>query len=236
VSDEQPLRVQRDGAVAILTLDRPEKRNALSIALRFALADALDAAAADDGVHAILLTGAGSAFCSGMDVTQFGGDRDHRRRLVASSARAFGALAHCPKPTIVYINGAALAGGFALALLCDVRIADLSARVGFPEIGRHIPPSYAAARAALPEPVARELCLTGRVISAEEARERGVVSAIADHDAALALARQVAAAPPAATREVKRRALLAGRTSWIPLLDDELEQLRAALLGDDEPG
>jgi enoyl-CoA hydratase len=232
VSDEQPLRVERDGSVAILTLDRPEKRNALSIALRFALADALDAAVADDGVHAILLTGAGSAFCAGMDVTQFGGDRDNKERLVASSARAFGALAHCPKPVIAYINGPAVAGGFALALLCDVRVADLSARLGFPEIGRHIPPSYAAARAALPEPLARELCLTGRVMSAEEARERGVVAAIADRGAALALAQQVAAAPPAATREVKRRALLAGRTSWIPLLDDELEQLRVALLGD----
>jgi enoyl-CoA hydratase/carnithine racemase len=225
------LEVTRDGALAHVTLNRPEKRNARSIALRFALAEALDAAAADDGVHAILLTGAGSAFCAGMDVTQFGGDRDHKERLVDSTARAFGALARCPKPTVAYLNGPAVAGGFALALLCDVRIADLSARVGFPEIGRHLPPSYAAARAALPEPVARELCLTGRVISAEEARERGAVSAIADHGAALALARQIAAAPPAATREVKRRALLAGQASWIPLLDDELEQLRTALLG-----
>jgi enoyl-CoA hydratase len=166
-----------------------------------------------------------------MDVSQFGGDRDHKERLVESTARAFGALARCPKPTVAYLNGPAVAGGFALALLCDVRIAALSARVGFPEIGRHLPPSYAAARAALPEPVARELCLTGRVISAEEARERGAVSAIADHGAALALARQIAAAPPATTREVKRRALLAGQASWIPLLDDELEQLRTALLG-----
>jgi enoyl-CoA hydratase len=231
VSDAEPLRVERDGAVAILTLDRPEKRNALSIALRFALADALDAAVADDGVHAVLLTGAGSAFCAGMDVTQFGGDRAHKEQLVASSGRAFGALARCATPTIAYINGPAIAGGFALALLCDVRVADLSGRVGFPEIGRHIPPSYAAARAALPEPLARELCLTGRVLDAEEARERGVVASIGTRADALRLAHQVASAPPAATREIKRRAMLAGETSWLPLLDDELEQLRAALLG-----
>ena len=88
-----PLRQVLDGDLATLTLDRPEKRNALSIELRFALADALDALAADDAVHCAVLTGAGSAFCAGMDVTQFGGDRAHKERLVESSARAFGAVA-----------------------------------------------------------------------------------------------------------------------------------------------
>ena len=84
-----PLRQEIDGALALLTLDRPEKRNALSIELRFALADALDALAADDAVHAVLLTGAGPAFCAGMDVTQFGGDRAHKEQLLESSARCF---------------------------------------------------------------------------------------------------------------------------------------------------
>ena len=226
-----PLRQEFDGPLAIVTLDRPEKRNALSIELRFALADALDALGADDAVHAVVLTGAGSAFCAGMDVTQFGGDRAHKEQLVASSARAFGAVARFPKPLVAYVNGPAIAGGFAIALLCDLRIASPSARLGFPEIGRHIPPSYAAARAALPEALARELCLTGRVLDAEEARDRGVVAAVAARDQALQVARGIAEAPPTATREVKRRALLHGERSWLPLLDDELEQLRAALLG-----
>jgi enoyl-CoA hydratase/carnithine racemase len=226
-----PLRTDRDGALAAVTLDRPDKRNALSIELRLALAQALYDLAADDGVHAVLLTGAGSAFCAGMDVTQFGGDRAHKELLVESSARAFAAVARFPKPIIAYINGPAIAGGFALALLCDVRVAAPGARLGFPEIGRHIPPSYAAARAALPEALARELCLTGRLLDAGEAPRRGVVAAIGDRADADALARSIADAPPAATREVKRRALLAGEASWLPLLDDELEQLRAALLG-----
>jgi enoyl-CoA hydratase len=165
-----------------------------------------------------------------MDVTQFGGDRANKERLLESSARAFGAVARFPKPLVAYVNGPAVAGGFALALLCDVRVAAPAARLGFPEIGRHIPPSYAAARAALPETLARELCLTGRVLDAAEAERRGVVSAVAGREEALAVARGIAAAPPAATREVKRRALLHGERTWLPLLDDELEQLRAALL------
>ena len=225
-----PLRQEIDGNLAVVTLDRPEKRNALSIELRFALADALEALAGDDSVHCALLTGAGSAFCAGMDVSQFGGERENKQRLLESSARAFGAVARFEKPLVAYVNGPAIAGGFALALLCDVRIAAPEARMGFPELGRHIPPSYAAARAALPEPLARELCLTGRLLDAEEAERRGVVSSIATRDEALALARGIAAAPPAATREVKRRALLHGERTWLPLLDDELEQLRAALL------
>ena len=225
-----PLRREIDANLAVLTLDRPEKRNALSIELRFALADALDTLAADDDVHCALLTGAGTAFCAGMDVTQFGGDRANKERLLGSSARAFGAVARFPKPLVAYVNGPAIAGGFALALLCDIRVAAPEARVGFPEIGRHIPPSYAAARAAVDESLARELCLTGRMLDAEEAQRRGVVSAVMARDAALELARGIAAAPPAATREVKRRALLHGERTWLPLLDEELDQLRAALL------
>jgi enoyl-CoA hydratase len=225
------LEVARDGTLATVTLNRPEKRNALSIELRFALAEALAALAADDGAHAVLLTGAGSAFCAGMDVGQFGGDRANREALVASSGAAFGAVARFPKPLVAYVNGPAVAGGFALALLCDVRVAAPEARLGFPEIGRHIPPSYAAARAALGEALARELCLTGRVLDAGEALARGVVAAIGPREDAEALARGIAQAPASATREVKRRALLAGESSWLALLEDELDQLRAAVLG-----
>jgi enoyl-CoA hydratase len=226
-----PLRTEINGALALVTLHRPEKRNALSIELRYALAEALDALAADDAVHCALLTGAGTAFCAGMDVTQFGGDRAHKERLVDSSARAFGAVARFPKPLVAYVNGPAIAGGFAIALLCDLRIASPAAKLGFPEIGRHIPPSYAAARAALPESLARELCLTGCLLDADEALRLGVVSALASLDEATETARAIAEAPPSATREVKRRALLHGERTWLPLLDDELEQLRAALLG-----
>ena len=172
-----------------MTLNRPDKRNALSIELRYELAAALADLGADDDVACVLLSGAGSAFCAGMDVTQFGGDREHKERLVDSSGRCFDAVARFPKPLVAYLNGPAIAGGFALALLCDVRIAAPEAQMGFPELGRHIPPSYAAARAALPEALARELCMTGRVLDAAEAERRGVVASIGSREDALAFAR-----------------------------------------------
>lgn len=227
----QHVLVEGGDGLATVTLDRPEKRNALSIELRFELAAALAALAADDDVNCVLLTGAGSAFCAGMDVSQFGGDRGHKEQLVASSIACFDAVARFPKPLVAYINGPAIAGGFALALLCDIRVAALEARMGFPEIGRHIPPSYAAARAALPDALARELCMTGRVLSAGQAKERGVIADIGGLGAALSIAREIAAAPPAATQEVKRRVLLAGETTWLPLLAQETAALEAALLG-----
>jgi enoyl-CoA hydratase len=225
------LLVDRAERVAAVTLNRPEKRNALSIELRWAIAEAFAAVAGDADVSCVLLTGAGSAFCAGMDIAQFGGDRAHKEQLVASSVACFDAVARCPVPVVAHLNGPAVAGGFALALLCDVRVAAPEARMGFPEVGRHIPPSYAAARAALPEALARELCLTGRVLGAEEAQRRGVVTAIGDRAPPDALAREIASAPPAATREVKRRVLLAGERTWLALLAEETAALEAALLG-----
>jgi enoyl-CoA hydratase len=223
--------VERRGAAALVTLNRPDKRNALSIELRVAVADAFEALARDEDVAVLALTGAGSAFCAGMDVTQFGGDRAHKERLVETSVRCFAAVARCPKPTLAFVNGPAIAGGFAIALLCDVRVAAPEARMGFPELGRHIPPSYAAARAALPAALARELCLTGRVLDAPEALALGVVSRVGDRDAALEVLDAIAGAPAAATAEVKRRILLEADASWAPLMAAEEAALREALLG-----
>jgi enoyl-CoA hydratase len=222
--------VDRARPAALVTLNRPGKRNALSVELRVALAEVLEALAADPDVAAIGLTGAGSAFCAGMDVTQFGGDAEHRRKLVETSVRAFDALAECPKPTVALVNGPAIAGGFALALLCDVRVAAPAARFGFPELGRFIPPSYAAASLALPPAVAADLCLTGRMIDADEALSLGVVSQICE---GRELLDAVAGAPATATAEVKRRILLhRSGESARGLLAEEQRALRAALLGD----
>src|SRR3954454_4794191 len=172
--------------VARVTLNRPEKRNALSLDLREELAQVLEAQAADDEVRCVVLTGAGSAFCAGMDVTQFGGDRANKERIVTTSTRLFEIVARYPLPLVAAVNGPAVAGGFALALLCDVRVAATSATFGFPEIGRFIPPSYAPALAALPEPVARRLCLTGEVLDAPRALDLGVVGAVGEDPVALA--------------------------------------------------
>jgi enoyl-CoA hydratase len=143
------LAIEPHDAVALVTLQRPDKRNALSIDLRTELADAFARLSGDDSVACIVLTGAGTAFCSGMDTSQFGGDLEHRRRLVESSTGAFHAVGRCPKPVLAAVNGPALAGGFALALLCDIRLAAESATFGYAEVAIGIPASYAAARAAL---------------------------------------------------------------------------------------
>lgn len=221
--------------VALVTLNRPDKRNALSIELRMELAEVLSGLGANGSLSCVVLTGAGSSFCAGMDVTQFGGDEANRRMLVQSSEEMFELLARFPLPVVAAVNGPAVAGGFVLALLCDVRIAGASARLGFPEVGRHIPPSYAAARAALPPAVARRLCLTGEVLQADEAERLGVVSEVVDDDAlgarAVELASAIAAAPPETAREVKRRILLDHERLLFPLLDDETRVLREHLLG-----
>jgi len=222
---------RRPDGVALVTLNRPEKRNALSIELRVELAATLRDLAGDDDVGIVVLAGAGSAFCSGMDTTQFGGDRAHRERLVETSVELFDAVGRCPIPTLAAVNGPALAGGFALALVCDLRIASAAARFGFPELGRHIPPSYAAATSALPASTARDLCLTGRVVDAGEALELGIVSRIAELDGALETATAVAAAPRAATREIKRRILAERYHLWGPVFAEEEKALREALLG-----
>jgi enoyl-CoA hydratase len=230
-----PLSVEREGDVALVTLDRPEKRNALSIELRERLTEAFAGLASDDGIGCVVLTGAGSAFCAGMDRSEFGGDREHKERLVRVSVDVFRAVGRCPKPVLAAVNGPAVAGGFALALLCDLRIASEDARFGFPELPMGIPPAYAAARAALPAALVRELCLTGRLVDAAEARELGICSQVVTPadlmTCARELAERVAALPRPAVLKTKERILIENERVWGPLFAQEENDLRQALLG-----
>jgi enoyl-CoA hydratase len=233
------LSLESADGVALVTLRRPEKRNALSLDMREELAALLAGLAEAADVRCAVLTGAGSAFCSGMDTTEFGGDRAHRERIVAASLAAFGAVAGFPKPLVAAVNGPAIAGGFVLALHCDLRLAAPTARFGFSELPRGIPPSYAAALAALPEPLARELCLTGRLLDAAEALDVGLVSEVCGPEAvverAVEVARSIAALPDWTSREIRRRFLVAAEHARGPLFADEERSFRAALLGDDAP-
>jgi enoyl-CoA hydratase/carnithine racemase len=230
------LSIERREAVALVTLQRPEKRNALSIDLRIEIAGSFSSLSDDQGVGCIVLTGAGSAFCSGMDTTQFGGDREHKQRLVETSTSAFEAVAWCRRPVIAAVNGPALAGGFALALLCDIRIAAASATLGFPELPRGIPPSYAAARAVLGPAAAAAITLSGQLLSAADALEIGVVNEVTSDGAtverALELAAQIAAVPRQATLETKRRILLDRDRTFRPLFAEEGRVFREAMLTD----
>ena len=230
------LSIERRKEVAVVTLRRPEKRNALSIDLRVELADAFGGLGSDEGIGCVVLTGAGSAFCSGMDVTEFGGDVDHKRRLVETSTSAFEAVGDCRRPVVAAVNGPALAGGFALALLCDLRIASGAATFGYPELPRGIPPSYAAARAVLAATVAQDLCLTGRLVGATEAATLGIVREVCEDDPVergVELAAQIAALPRQAILETKRRKLLERHHLWGFLFEDERKVFARALLGDE---
>jgi enoyl-CoA hydratase/carnithine racemase len=224
-------------------LQRPEKRNALSIELRSQLAEAFGQLSDDAKVGCVVITGAGQAFCAGMDIDEFGGDPEHRRALVETSTVAFETVGGCRRPVVAAVNGPALAGGFALALLCDLRIAGESATFGYPELPRGIPPSYAAARAVLPATVAQELCLTGRIVQAPEAQRLGIVREVAHGDVVdrtLQVAERIAGLPRQAVLETKRRTLLERRHLWGFLFEEERRVFRRALLGDTddqaEPG
>ncbi len=230
------LSIERRAQVAVVTLMRPEKRNALSIELRTELAEAFEALSADERVGCVVLTGSGSAFCSGMDTDQFGGDRANREALVRTSTSSFAAVGACTRPVIAAVNGPALAGGFALSLLCDLRVAAQSASFGYPELPRGIPPSYAAARAVLPATVAQELCLTGRIVAATEAQRLGIVREVVSGNVvgrALELAERIAGLPRRAILETKRKTLLERRHLWGFLFEEEERVFRRALLGED---
>ena len=230
---ELVLVVKADG-IATVTLNRPEKRNALSFELRRELASTFEALGADPDVAVVVVTGAGTAFCAGMDRTQFGGDEANRRAIWDTSAALFDTLTAMPRPVIAAVNGPALGGGFALAAVCDVRFAAPGATFGHPEIRMGIPPSYAALLRTLPDQVAREMAFTGRVVDANEARALGIVRDVADDvvGRALDLAKEMAQHGVKVLEQTKRLMIEAGGGVAEKAWDAELKLLRAALFGE----
>lgn len=199
-------QVAEDG-IATLKLARPERRNALSIELRDAISAQLDGWATDPAVRAVVLTGAGSTFCSGFDLDEFA-QADLARDIRNSSRRYHLAVWEFPKPLLAAINGPALAGGLDLCLLCDFRIASASATFAHPEIKFGAPPLFTPLQWIVGLGVARELCLTGRTIDAAEALRVGLVNSVVESrllvDEALATARTVVEAPQTALEAAKR--------------------------------
>jgi enoyl-CoA hydratase len=190
------IRVDRDAAVAVLTVDRQDALNALDVATLTELRDCLQDVAADDDVHVVILTGAGEkAFVAGADIKYMSG-------LDVEQAKAWGALGHeagrlletMPKPTIAAVNGFALGGGCELALACDIRYAASSAKLGQPEVNLGIIPGWGGTQRLARVcglGVAKELIFTGRVIGADEALRIGLVNGV--HDPVLDQARETAA-------------------------------------------
>jgi methylglutaconyl-CoA hydratase len=184
VSDAQPLRSELAAGVLTLTLDRPDKRNALGSVLVDALHAAIDAADLDAAVRVIVLRGAGSDFCAGADLSELLASAD--RTLAQNEAEAlrlgslFSRLRSLPMPVVAVVQGRALAGGAGLALAADLVLADEEAQIGFPEIQRGFVPAMVMTllRRAAGEKPAFDLVATGRLLSAREACNLGLVSRV----------------------------------------------------------
>jgi enoyl-CoA hydratase len=197
-----------DGAVLVITIDRPEARNAVNLAVAEGIAAALDRLDGDDSLRVGVLTGAGGTFCAGMDLKAFvTGERPH------VEGRGFAGIVQGPprKPLIAAVEGWALAGGFEVALACDLIVAARDARFGIPEVKRGL----VAAGGALirlprrmPYHLAMELALTGDPIPAERAHAAGLVSRLTEPGGALAgaleLVSAIAANGPLAVDATKR--------------------------------
>jgi enoyl-CoA hydratase len=197
--------------VAWLTLNRPDKRNALSTALRDEISDGLDALARDETVKCVVFIGSGDVFCAGFDLREFENpDAEFQRLLWESSHRFHHTVLRFPLPTIAAVNGPALAGGFDLAVMCDVRIASSTARFAHPE-REFSQVVYAPLHDLVGGGVARYLTMTGQPIDAAEALRLGVVSRVVEPNdlrtTVAALAAQTATAPREMLMDTKRKAL-----------------------------
>ena len=209
-----PLASALDGGILTLTLDRPEKRNALSSALIDALHAALDRADLDAEARVVLLTGAGQDFCAGADLQELLASADASAEANEAAALRLGDLFSrmraLPKPVVAMVRGRALAGGAGLMTACDIVLAGAGAQVGYPEVLRGFVPAMVMTmlRRLAGEKAALDLVLTGRTLSAAEALASGLVSRVVpDADLereAAELARTLAAAPPSALALTKQ--------------------------------
>jgi enoyl-CoA hydratase len=189
----EAVHVEADGDVLVVTIDRPEARNAVNLAVAEGIAAALERLDGDDALRVGVLTGAGGTFCAGMDLKAFvAGERPH------VEGRGFAGIVQGPprKPLIAAVEGWAVAGGFEIALACDLIVAARDARFGIPEVKRGL----VAAGGALirlprriPYHIAMDLALTGDPIPAERAYELGLVARLAEPGGAVVAARKLAA-------------------------------------------
>lgn len=208
-----PLKLEIDGGVAVLTLDRPESRNALDDTLREALPPAVERLADDPAVRVVVITGAGAAFSSGGAVEHFEKDWNTAefRRGSRKLSRVFDEIEAMEKPVIAALNGVATGAGLQLALACDLRIAAASARIGYREHQLGLIPAHGGAT-RLVKLVglarAKEIYFRGELLDAEEALRLGLVGRVVPDDAlaaeAAAEARRLAARAGAALGLAKR--------------------------------
>jgi enoyl-CoA hydratase len=205
---DDPVLRERRGRILLITINRPDQRNAVNAAVAQGIAEALDELDADPELSVAVLTGAGKGFCAGMDLKAFvAGERPH------VEGRGFAGITQrsADKPLIAAIEGFAVAGGLEVALACDLIVASRGARLGVPEVKRSLVAAGGALLRlprALPRNVAMELALTGDPIEAERAHALGLVNRLTEPgqalEGALELAETIAANGPLALAATKR--------------------------------
>lgn len=194
---DKTLHVANDSGIATVTLNRPDKRNAISYELIEDLRAALDEVA-NSSALVLILTGAGKAFCSGMDLDNLkalvGRSSEQSLKDSETMAQLFRSLYDFPKPTIAAVNGAAIAGGCGLATLCDFTLAASAAKFGYTEVRIGFVPAIVSTflLRQVGEKHARDLLLTGRIIEADEAYRIGLVNEIVPTDKLTERARELA--------------------------------------------
>jgi enoyl-CoA hydratase len=201
------IRTELHGRVAVVTLDDPDRRNALNLALCAELAATMDRLEADDDVGAVVVTGAAPAFCAGADLTQLG---ESRRDGLLAIYEGFLRVAHSPLPTIAAVNGAAVGAGMNLALAADVRLAGRSARFDtrFLDLGIHPGGGHTwMLRRIVGPQAASAMVVFGQRLDGEEAERVGLAWRCVPDDELLSTAIDMAAraadGPPELTRRIK---------------------------------
>ena len=204
VAAYETLQVKVEDGIAVVVVNRPEKRNALNAQVRAELLQALDAIRADESARVVIITGAGDkAFIAGADINEFAQRTPVQQRAVMSERTVFDEIAAFPKPVIAMINGFALGGGCEIALACDIRVATRSSKLGQPEIKLGIIPGGGGTQ-RLPRLIgsgrAMRLILTGELIDGVEAERIGLVDVLTEddalHETTMQLARSIAAQSP----------------------------------------
>jgi methylglutaconyl-CoA hydratase len=207
------IQLAYENALAVITLNRPDKRNAISYELIEELLGAFDEVAKSPAL-VLLLTGAGKAFCSGMDLENLksliGRSPEQSLKDTQTMARLFRTLYEFPKPTIAAVNGAAIAGGTGLATLCDFTLAVPDAKFGYTEVRIGFVPAIVSTflLRQVGEKIGRDLLLTGRLFDAREAQRIGMVTEVVPPENLMSRARELAAQvmenSPASLRHTKR--------------------------------
>ena len=220
-SSYETLIVERRERVATITINRPEKRNALNIQTRAEGAAALEELREDESIGVVIITGAGDkAFIAGADIAEFAGRTAITQRDVMLGRSLFTAIDAFPKPVIAMINGYCLGGGCELALACDLRIASETASFGQPEINLGIIPGGGGTQRLtrlIGEGKAMELILTGEIIDAKTAYSLGLVNMVVPAEELAAktmeIANRIAEKSPVALRMAKEAVKIASRSN-----------------------